>query len=33
MSEAIGLVILIWFGITLISRKKVRAFLEHGKTY
>jgi inner membrane protein len=33
VSESVGLVIIIWFGITLVSRKKVRAFLQYGKIY
>jgi hypothetical protein len=32
-SEAIGLAILIWFGVWVISRKKVGAFIRHGKIY
>ena len=31
ISEAIGLAIVIWFGVWVISQKKVGAFLRHGK--
>jgi inner membrane protein len=33
ISEAIGLAVFIWFGIWLIYRKKVLAFIRHGKIY
>ena len=29
--EAIGLAILLWFGLVLVCRKKVGAFIKHGK--
>ena len=32
ISELVGLAILLWFGFTLISRKKVVVFLRHGKS-
>lgn len=31
ISEAIGLAIFIWFGVWVISQKKVRALIRHGK--
>jgi inner membrane protein len=31
--ELIGLAILLWFGLALVSQKKVGAFLKYGKTY
>ncbi len=33
ISEAIGLAIFIWFGVWVISQKKVRDFSRHGKIY
>jgi hypothetical protein len=31
ISEAIGLAIIIWFGVEIVCRKKLWAFLRHGK--
>ena len=31
--EIIGLVILLWFGVTVIRRKQVSSFIKHGRVY
>ena len=33
ISEAVGLMIVIWFGAWLMSRKKVREFIRHGRLH
>ena len=33
LSEAVGLMILLWFGLALVRRKKVGAFIKYGRAY